>query len=106
MKRFAACLAIALLPLMAACSGGGGGGGGSGTSSATGAGDGSGGSGNPQPKQNLESIKTPPQPWTFPATTLTATDDGNTYDLSISNVTPSGTVQFQGHTADTAVLAI
>ena len=107
MKRFAAFLAIALLPFIAACSGGGGGGGGSGTSSAAGAGGGSGGgSGSPQPKQNLESISTPPQPWTFPATTLTATNAGNDYSLSISNVAPSGTVQFQGHTADTVVLAI
>jgi len=112
MKIFAACLAIALFPVITACSGGGGGGGGSGAAGADGSSGGSssgssGGSGSPQPTQNLESISTPPQPWIFPATTLTASDgDGNTYSLSISNVTPSGTVQYDGHTADKAVLAL
>jgi hypothetical protein len=108
MKRFAACLAIVLAPLITACSGGGGGGGGSSAGSSSDSSSGSSGSsGTPQPTQNLASISTPPQPWTFPATTLMASDSsGDTYNLSISNVAPSGTVTFDGQTADTAVLAI
>ena len=104
MRIFAACLAIALAPLMTACSGGGGGGGGSSTGSSD---NSSGSSGNPPPTQNLASISTPPQPWTFPATTLTAQDSsGNTYSLSISNKVPSGSVTYDGQTAYTAVLGV
>jgi len=107
MKRFAACLAIALAPLLAACSGGGGGGGSSAGSSDDSSNGSSGSSGTPPPTQNLASISTPPHPWTFPATTLTASDgSGNTYSLSISNVNPGSTVTYDGQTADTAVLAI
>ena len=111
MKSWTACLAILVLScLTTACSGGGGGGSGSSSSdnsSGSGNGNGSSGSGTPPPTENLASISTPPEPWTIPATTLTTSDsDGNTYSLSISNVTPAGTVPFDGHTANTAVLAL
>jgi hypothetical protein len=113
MKRFSASwLAIALIPMITACSGGGGGGGsgstsGSGSSTGDGSSGSSTGSGSTQPTENLASISTPPEPWTIPPTTLTATDsDGNDYSLSISNTIPSGTVTFNGQTADKVVLGL
>jgi hypothetical protein len=106
MKIFVACLAIALTSVTTACSGGGGGGG-SGSSANSGDNSSGSGSGNPQPTENLASISTPPQPWTIPATTLSASDSsGNTYSLSISNVNPGGTVTYQGQVADTVVLGL
>jgi hypothetical protein len=116
MKRFPACLlAVVLIPMISACSGGGGGGSsgtsgntsGNGSSTGEGSSGSSSGSGSPQPSENLASISTPAEPWTIPATTLTATDnDGNTYDLSVSNVVPSGTVTYNGQTADKVVLGL
>jgi hypothetical protein len=60
----------------------------------------------PQATQNLQSANTPAQPWTIPATTLTATDSsGNTYTAMVSN-TPGGSMTFNGQIADTSMLAL
>jgi hypothetical protein len=82
-------IGIAVGSLLAAC------GGGDGSSSAT-----------PPAQQNLQSIAAPAQPWTFPTTTLTATDSsGNVYTVDASNVA-AGSMTFNGQVADTAVQTI
>jgi len=82
-------IGIAVGTLLAACGGGGG------SSSDT-----------PPAQQNLQSIAVPAQPWTFPTTTLTATDSsGNTYTVDASNVA-GGSMTFNGQVADTAVETI
>lgn len=88
--RLAVCLAVASASMTGGC------GGGSNDYSSTG----------PQPTQNLQSASPPSQPWSIPATTLTATDsNGNTYSLTVSN-SPSGSVTFSGQVADTSVVSL
>jgi hypothetical protein len=88
--RLVACLAIALASMTSGC------GGGSSDYNSTG----------PQPGQDLQSVNTPPEPWSIPSTTLMATDSsGNNYTLTVSN-TPGGSVTFGGQIAETSVLAL
>jgi hypothetical protein len=82
-------VALSITLVMAACGGGGGGSSGS------------------MSQQKLQSAQAPQQPWSVPATTLTATDSsGNTWTATYSQTPNAGTANFDGQTAFTSNVSL